>query len=280
MCPSRRFCGRQDERRSMRKLVWCVVMALAGCGSSIHDSTAPGPVEPGLYGDATLDNKQRLAGEDVRIVPLYRTPLEAVGVGFATLIGDPIAHFFDYITHDNGAFAARKMEDPKSPDNQREGMLRLTDFEYARRGIYLKGYAILARNGGDFTVRAAGLRALNRCRAQGYTVLFMESLNDDQSLIRLEAADALANIPDAQAVPLLLIHMGTDAEPSVDVRIACAEALRNFHTTEVMHALVDELDDQEFGVAWQARQSLELLTGQDFRYDSKGWLNYLANTGT
>jgi hypothetical protein len=272
----------------MRKLGWLAqwiggliaAASLAGCGSSIPDSTAPGPVDPGLYHDAMLDNQQRLAGEDVRVTPLYKTPFDAFGVGFDVLIGDPIVHFFDYITHDSASYAARKMADTRSPDNQREGMLRLTDFEFARRGIYIKGYEILARNGGDFTVRAAGLRALNRCRARGYTVLFLESLSDDQELVRLEAADALGNIPDPDAIPLLVVHMGADAEPSADVRIACAEALRNFHTVEVMRDLTEELDDQDFGVAWQARQSLELLTGQDFRYDAKAWLNYLSSAGT
>jgi hypothetical protein len=39
---------------------------------------------------------------------------------------------------------------------------------------------------------------------------------------------------------------------------------------------VDELQDPEFSVAWQARQSLEMLTAQDFRYDQKAWLSYLA----
>ncbi len=34
-------------------------------------------------------------------------------------------------------------------------MLRLVDFQFARRGIYLKGYAYLARDTEDYTVRAA-----------------------------------------------------------------------------------------------------------------------------
>jgi hypothetical protein len=66
----------------------------------------------------------------------------------------------------------------------------------------------------------------------------------------------------------------------MDVRIACAEALRNFHTSESMNALASVLDDQSFGVAWQARQSLELLTGQDFRYDTRSWLNYISSAGS
>jgi hypothetical protein len=263
----------------LRWLAWMMAAALGGCGSSISDSTAPGPVDRGLYQDAIVDNQQRLAGEDVRIVPLYKTPLEAVGVAFDALIGEPIVNFFDYLTHDNAAYAARKMADRSSPDNQREGMLRLTDFEFARSGIYLKGYTLAARSGGDYTVRAAGLRALNRCRAKGHTLLFVESLTDDQELIRLEAADALGNIPDPDAIPMLVAHLA-NVEPSSDVRIACAEALRNYHTHEAMQALIDELNDQDFGVAWQSRQSLELLTGQDFRYDAQAWINYLAAKGT
>jgi hypothetical protein len=250
----------------MRKFCWAIWMmsaaALGGCGSSIHDASAPGPVDPGLYHDALIENQQRIAGEDRRVEPLYKSPFVAIGIAFNVVFVQPVAHFFIYISHDNAAYAARKMADTTSADKRVEGTLRLVDFEFARKGIYLKGYAYEARDTEDFTVRAAGLQALN----------------DDQAVVRLEAADALANIPDAEAIPSLEIHLG-DAEPNIDVRIASAEALRNFHSTEVMRALVAELDDHEFGVAWQARQSLELLTGQDFRYDSKAWLNYLAGHG-
>ncbi len=75
---------------------------------------------------------------------------------------------------------------------------------------------------------------------------------------------------------LLVIHMGRcRAERRCAHRVA-RRRCGIFTPTEVMRALVEELDDHEFGVAWQARQSLEMLTGQDFRYDSKAWLNYLA----
>ncbi|HEY1923403.1 MAG TPA: HEAT repeat domain-containing protein [Tepidisphaeraceae bacterium] len=254
-------------------------VALCGCGSSTYDSSAPGPVDAGLYHDAVIENQQRLAGEDHRVEPLYKSPFVALGIGLNAVFIAPIGNFFIYISHDNASYAANKMADTTSADKRVEGTLRLVDFQFARRGIYLKGYAYLARDTEDFTVRAAGLRALNRCRAEGYTWLFLQALNDDQPLVRLEAADALGNIPDPTAVQLLEIHMG-DAEPDSDVRIASTEALRNFPTNEVKRALIDELEDHDFGVAWQSRQSLELMTGQDFRYDAKAWLNYLASHGT
>jgi hypothetical protein len=266
----------------IRWLLWIIAAgALAGCGSSLHDSTGPGPIAPDLYQDAQLDNQQRLAGEDHRVTPLYKTPLEFVSVTYDQLIGDPIARAWDYITHDDPSYAARKMVDPVSPDNRRAGTLRLVSFSFARKNFYLRVYANEARDDEDYTVRAAGLRALNRCRARGYSLLFINALSDDQPLVRLEAADCLSNMPDPQAVSALIYRLqGVDqygqlVEGNVDVRIACADALRCYHTAESMRALVNELADKDFGIAWQSRQSLELITGQDYRYDTKAWLNYL-----
>ncbi|MGK4277532.1 hypothetical protein, partial [Escherichia coli] len=49
-----------------------------------------------------------------------------------------------------------------------------------------------------------------------------------------------------------------------DVRIAAADALRHYKTLEVSRALVTMLDQREFGVSWQCRQSLQVLTSKDF----------------
>jgi HEAT repeat protein len=125
--------------------------------------------------------------------------------------------------------------------------------------------------------------------------------------VRTEAAKALANIPDDRAVPSLLRHLegtlpaslvrrdrsglptlGTaanltaglglaeDHREAKDVRIACADALRNFRTTEVARALVNALQDRDFGVAYTARKSLKGMTGMDLGYDQAAWLKYLT----
>jgi HEAT repeat protein len=137
-------------------------------------------------------------------------------------------------------------------------------------------YARVARDD-DYTVRAAALRALNRCRAQGYTDLYLKNLDDSEPLVRLQAADALGNIPDPSTIDDLVDHMRNDISP--DVRIACTDALRNFPQGEVISALVEMLDDRNFAVAWQARQSLALISGQDYRYDKQAWLDYFARAG-
>ncbi|MGD1278369.1 MAG: HEAT repeat domain-containing protein [Tepidisphaeraceae bacterium] len=249
------------------------LLTVAGCGSAIHDHYPEGWIDKDLYKEAVMDNQQCLAGEDHRIQPLYRTPTQAVGAGFHDLFIHPMDSFFDWLGHATPGVAVRKMLDPDSADNRREGTLRMTDFAYARTGATVKFYARVADDR-DYVVRAAGLRALNRCRARGHSGLFLKYLDDDEPLVRLQAADALSNIPDPSTVHALIEHMRSDI--SGDVKIACAEALRNFKDAQVASALVDVLDDKNFAVAWQARQSLALITGQDFRYDKKAWLNYFS----
>jgi len=259
--------------RTITPAILLALLAVAGCGSAIHDNYPKGRIDKDLYQEATLDNQQRLAGEDHRIQPLYRTPMQAVRVGFHQLIVKPIDSLFDWMGHATPGVAARRMLDPNSADNRREGTLRMTDFAYARTGATVKFYS-RAADDRDYTVRAAALRALNRCRAAGYTPLFLKYLDDDEPLVRLQAADALGNIPDPAAIHALIDHMRGDV--SGDVKIACAEALRNFKNPEVANTLVDFLDDKNFAVAWQARQSLALIAGQDFRYDKRAWLNYFS----
>jgi HEAT repeat protein len=81
-------------------------------------------------------------------------------------------------------------------------------------------------------------------------------------------------VPVEKAVSKLVLHLQRDE--SKDVRIACADALRNTKTQEVARALIGVLNDRDFGVAWQARQSLRLMTGHDYRYDDNAWVQYLA----
>jgi hypothetical protein len=165
----------------------------------------------------------------------------------------------------------------KDADTRRLAVYELSDHPFGRRKPYTDGYAIMGRDDVDPTVRAAGIRALNRARAQQYTSTYIHGLNDDNEWVRTEAAKALANIPDSKAIPDLIRLMG-DGKQTRDIRLASADALRSFPQSDVAQALIRTLNDRDFGLAWQARQSLNLMTGQDFRYDQAKWLNYLTTT--
>ncbi|MCC7349936.1 MAG: HEAT repeat domain-containing protein [Phycisphaerales bacterium] len=173
------------------------------------------------------------------------------------------------------ARAVKRMEDPIFPDERREGILYLVDHEYGRKAPYTERYRQIAVSDSDYTVRAMAIRALNISRDSGATAIFIQGLSDTQPLVRLEAAKALVNLPDANAIPKLLQVVSNEDE-NKDVRIAAADALRHYKSLEVARTLVGVLQQREFGVAWQARKSLVQLTGHDLGYNDGAWLNYLT----
>jgi HEAT repeat protein len=166
--------------------------------------------------------------------------------------------------------AVRMMENERSADARRRGINKLVERPFGRKDPYTKRYAEIAQDDRDFLVRATAIRALNRSRYKPATPVFISALRDSNPLVRLEAAKALANIPDPDATAQL-VKTVNDAGEDVDVRIAAAEALKHYRDPEVARSLIAQLQTREFGVAWQARQSLRKLTGRDLRYDEAAW---------
>jgi hypothetical protein len=209
------------------------------------------------------------------------------------------------------ARALQLMRDPTSADARRTGIAALaTRWSFGKLPPYPGYYQKIAREDPDYTVRAMAIRALNLCRDQSATRIFISGLKDESELVRLESAKALANVPDPDAVNPLMqtlagarLGLGPGGQPSVvaetmDVRIAAADALRRYRDLKdgiapgmpkptddatrelsasiIARTLASHLNDMDFGVAWQSRQSLITMTGQDFRYDEAAWLQYLA----
>jgi hypothetical protein len=169
----------------------------------------------------------------------------------------------------------RQMEDPDFADERRAGITKLVKQDYARRPPYTTRYRQIAELDSDYTVRAAAIRALNISRDASATPTFIRGLNDKSDLVRLEAAKALANIPDPNAAADLTRVLQNPAE-NKDVRIAAADALRHYADITVARTLAGTLGAREFGIAWQARRSLRTMTRQDFHYDEAAWLQYLT----
>lgn len=190
--------------------------------------------------------------------------------------GDFAGRAYDLATGQTASRAARKMEDPYFPDERRDGINRLSARSFGREEPYTERYRQIAQTDSDFLVRATALRALNRSRDEEAKPLFVEGLNDRETRVRLESAKALANVPDPSAQAKLLEIVGNDREDR-DVRIAAADALKHFKSIEVARGLIGLLNERDFAIAWQSRQTLCEITGRDFRYDEAGWLGLLAS---
>jgi hypothetical protein len=175
--------------------------------------------------------------------------------------------------------AALKMEDQYFPDERRIGINRLSTYPFGRQLPYTHRYEQIAQSDPDWLVRATAIRALNRSRWHHATPLFIVALDDANDHVRLEAAKALANVPDDNAVPSLL-KLVNDGTENRDVRIAAADALQHYKTVEVARTLASQLGDREFGLAWQSHQSLIRMTGRDdLPCDESAWLNYITGPG-
>ena len=190
-------------------------------------------------------------------------------------MGTATKNTFEVFTGDSALKAARAMEDAEYPDNRRWGINKLVSRDYGKRDPYTKRYAQIAQSDDDWLVRATAIRALNRARHAPATPVFIQALGDANAMVRLEAAKALANVPDPAAAPALVKVVDSPSEER-DVRIAAADALKHYRNMEVARTLAGQLGGKDFGVAWQSRQSLTRLTGRDHRYNESAWLGYLT----
>lgn len=239
--------------------------------------------------------KEEVQANEIRMLPEEQRPTRAGMFSFmqkaADAVGQAIANLYNFITGKTPFNAALAMIDPASPDRRRQGVVYLSKRDYGRQQPYTNYYLEMASTDPDHTVRAMSIRALNRARDKRVTEVCIKALEDPHYLVRLEAAKALANMPDPAAVPALIQHLGGTfrmrlekenrfevQEEHPDVRIACADALRNHKTLQSAQALVATLRDRSFGISWQARRSLRLMTGKDYRYDTAAWLEYLSGT--
>ena len=190
-------------------------------------------------------------------------------------VGEFTQRVMDNLSGDTAVKSAQRMESQYYPDERRDGINQLVSRPYGKRPPYTTRYEQIAQYDGDYLVRATAIRALNRSRDAGATDVFVKSLDDENDLIRLEAAKALANIPDERAVPSL-VKIATNATENRDLRIAAIDALKHYKTTQIAKTLINVVTERDLAVAWQARKSLKAMTGKDLRYDENAWLQYIS----
>ena len=250
-------------------LLVLLILSTAGCFSSVDDEDYK-PFTSDKWREMIKDDQNRLKPEEQRPIQGLDNPVRL----FIGVIAEGVSWIHDLMSGHTFLQEARKLFEA-NPDHRRAGIIYLSDRTPGRHDPYLKQYDITARADPDPAVRAMAIRALNRARDKRAVNIFLTALEEKNDVVRLEGAKGLANVTDASAVLPLMRHLDS-ADENVDVRIACADALRQHHTAEVAQALVRALRDRNFGVAWQARKSLQLMTGKDFRYDTAAWLGHLG----
>ena len=177
----------------MNRFLRCLLPLLlltAGCFSAIDDEDYKA-FTADRWGEMIKDNENRLKPEEQRPIQGLENPLRAL-IG---AIAEGISWIHDLATGHNFFDEAKKLLDA-NPDHRRSGIVYLSDHSPGRRDPYLKQYINMARTDADPSVRSMAIRALNRARDKRGIPIFLAALEEKNDSIRLEAAKALANIPD------------------------------------------------------------------------------------
>ena len=164
-----------------------------------------------------------------------------------------------------------------SADIRREAIVDLMDQWGGKSDEAVGLYAMLAKTDADPTVRSAAVRGLGESKNTAAVQPLANVLdNESDEFIRRDAAVALGKVRGPEAVRALLGHLRSD--PDDQVRAACARSLGEYQYPGVTQALVGALLAEDFSIVFEAKRSLEKLTGESFE-SSRDWQNWLDETG-
>lgn len=177
--------------------------------------------------------------------------------------------------------AAAWATDPYNPDLRYRGTLLLANATFGGEPVYVELYEDHIDDP-DSNVRAAATRGLANHGTPDHAELILDRLGDDDEFVRREAARALQRLHNPVVVEELLIaarepdleRPDVPAEEDPEVRALAAHALGQYAEPRVVEALIAALADRSLSVNLAARDALSTLTGQDFAFDRRDWLDW------
>lgn len=175
------------------------------------------------------------------------------------------------------AQAAEWAIDKYDADKRYRGTLLLANQPFGGEPVYMQLYLDNIKDP-DPSVRGAATRAIANHGQPDQVPLLVERLKDDDRLVRQEAARGLQRLHNPVAIPALLAAIDEGKETDVDVRAESAHALGQYADNKVVQALIAALNDSNLAVNRNTLQSLRTLTGQDFGYDRRAWLDWYDST--
>lgn len=192
---------------------------------------------------------------------------------------------FDVFAQPTPSEAVQLAIDPYNADNRYRGTMLLSNAYFAGQPVYLQLFEDRAQDS-DATVRIAGTRALANHGSSANVPILVKNLKDKDSLVRLEAARGLQRLHSQEAIePLMDASRDPDSvrgeeasEESPDIRTAAATALGQYPNTDVVQHLISILTDSQLSVNEASLNSLRTMTGQDFGFDRREWLNWYDET--
>jgi hypothetical protein len=152
----------------------------------------------------------------------------------------------------------------------------------SRIGFQAVGPLIESIKSEDRAVRLNASKALRKIKDPEAVDLLVDALSDENPYVRLNAAKALGNIEEPAAVEPLILSLG---DGNIYVRKNAAWSLGRIGDPRafepLMELLKDEnvkvristplLNDKNDDISKSALKALEMITGEDYRYDTEKW---------
>ena len=186
------------------------------------------------------------------------------------------------------------MLEHERPDIRRAAIGRLAQTRHGRKPGVLEAYDLVVQWDESETARRAALRALEHhapLRAVDAALLLLDGA--DRELegraaggeLRWQAVDTLRRVAEADPLPAVTRNAIRDTairrlerDPSRDVRLSAARLLGMFPEIETLRALIGALAQRDFGIVYEAEQSMRRLTGRSYGCDAALWEQWLATT--
>lgn len=196
------------------------------------------------------------------------------------------------VTENDAARYLERALQHDSADERRDALVRLSKTRYADHEVSVDTCSTIARTDASPSVRTVAIRLIAESRRSNVARSLLDILGDSGSsrsneMVNVEALHALYFLQHNEAIPddcheviattaARLLREAT----SRDVRIAAARLLGRCPGPGTLEALIDALDDSDFGVVYQVERSLIHLTGVSHDHDAQGWRRWLDETET
>ncbi|HRJ49189.1 MAG: HEAT repeat domain-containing protein [Phycisphaeraceae bacterium] len=183
----------------------------------------------------------------------------------------------DLFAEPSPAEAVELAMDKYDADKRYRGTLILSTQPFAGEEVYMRLFLDNARDA-DPGVRTVATRAVGNNGGPEHAAVLIERLTDEDRLVRIEAARGLQRIHSTAAVDPLIAAIDPEKEPEAAVRSEASDALGQYAQNKVLEALISSLDDTNLAVNSRTLSSLKILTGQDFGFDRRAWLDWYKVT--
>ncbi|MCH9021719.1 MAG: HEAT repeat domain-containing protein [Planctomycetes bacterium] len=132
----------------------------------------------------------------------------------------------------------------------------------------------LALEDPDELVRATAIETLARIGDSETVIkILAQTSRSDSRQVRLASVKALKGHRNDKSMEILLDRLAHDEVAPIKAQVA--QLLSGYRQQRVLEGLLEALNDDDFQVSYQARESLKKLTGRDFEYDTFVWKNWI-----